>query len=424
MTAMVFEPPYAASAPPAPETPPLHGAARVDFLLVGAGYGGLLTALSLAGRGASVMVIEARELGHGGSGRNHGQCIPIYRYLDPDRLPKAGFELLRDSGAMVFDTIRRFGIDCEPVQNGTLTAAHDRKGLETTRAVHARYARWGKSGAYLSREEVAEWTGTDRYLGGWIHRDGGHLNPLAYARGLARAAMGLGVRVHTGTPMTGMRRQDGRWLVRTPGGEISAGAVGLTTDIYATGSVPARLRHSVFPLTSYAIASRPLTPAEQRAVLPRGTNCSDTRHDPMFFRIDAAGRIITGGLVELRRGRDPDHTARVMTRRLSGLYPVLEGLTWDHLWTGQVSMALDQTPSIQRLDEGLWGLTGWSGRGVPTSAALSEAFARTLVDPAEGAGYWPASNPPPVLARRMLGLLVQTFRGPVNKMKDRLAAPG
>lgn len=419
MTPISPMPPYALTAPPAPETPVLRGAWVTDHVLVGAGYGGLLAAIALAERGARVMVIDAQDLGFGGSGRNHGQCIPVYRYLDPERLPPEGFELLLNSGAGVFDTIRRFDIACEAVQNGTLTAAHTPRTLETTRATHARYARWGKAGGYLDRDGVADWAGTRDYLGGWIHRDGGHLNPLAYVRGLARAAQSLGVQVHTGTPMTGLRRDNGRWIVSIPLGEISAQAVGLATDIYATAAIPATLRRTVFPLTAYGLASRPLTPEERRHVLPGGTNFGETRHDPMFFRIDTAGRIIGGGLVELRRGRNAEVTAARLTRRLSARWPVLQGLTWDHLWTGRISMAMDQMPSIQRLDDGLWGLTGWSGRGVPTSAALGQALARTMIDPADGARLWPATTPPRIFARHALGLMVQTFRGPLNQLRDR-----
>jgi glycine/D-amino acid oxidase-like deaminating enzyme len=140
----------------------------------------------------------------------------------------------------------------------------------------------------------------------------------------------------------------------------------------------------------------------------------------MFFRIDASGRIITGGLQEPGRGSRFDYTAGFMTRRLSRIWPVLEGLEWEFMWTGTVSMALDQTPSIQRLDEGLWALSGWSGRGVPTSAALSFAFARTLEDPVAGLHWWPQRQPPRVLAGALLGRMVQLCRGPFNQLRDRI----
>lgn len=414
------DPPYGLSAPPAPATQQLTGARQVDFLLVGGGYGGLLTAIELAERGAQVAVIEAAEIGTGGSGRNHGQCIPIFRYLDPAILPVKGADLLANAGQLVFERIRKYDMQCEAVQKGTLTAAYNPRTIATTRAAQAKYGRLGKSERYYDPEEIAALTGTKVFSGGWAHRDGGHVNPLAYVRELARVALSRGVEIFTQSPMVSVKRDNGRWNVHTPDGEIHAKTVGLTTDAYSNGAVPAAVTKGFFPLTSYAIASRPLTAEQRAAVMPSGMNFGDTHHDPMFFRIDAAGRIITGGLREPGRGSRFDYTAAFMTRRLGKLWPILADLEWDFMWTGVVSMALDQTPSIQKLDDGLWSLSGWSGRGVPTSAALSRAFARTLVDPADGLSYWPQRMPPQVIARGLLGAAVQRCRGPFNQLRDKL----
>ena len=414
------EPPYALSAPPAPATPALEGSVTTDVALVGAGFSGLIAALDLLRRGLGVVLIEAGEIGQGGSGRNHGQCIPVFRYLDPDRIPAEGFKLLRDAGRLVFEQIAALGIDCEAVQNGTISAAHNRSGLERARAEHAKYQRFGKTGPFLGPADVTELTGAQGYLGGWVHREGGHLNPLAYVRGLARAALDAGARIHTATPLTGLARGPGVWHLQTPRGEVRARKVGLTVNAYGTRAIPRRLRHSIFPLQSYAIASAPLTADQRRSVLPSGMNFGDTRRDPMFFRVDAAGRIITGGLVELRRGRDPVPTGRAISRRISDLYPMLSELAWEHHWTGTIGVTLDQRPAIVDLEDGLWGLTGYSGRGVPTSAVLGRAFAATLADPAEGARLWPAERPATIAAGRALGFVVQSGRGPINRLRDRL----
>ncbi|CAH1692703.1 FAD-binding oxidoreductase [Hyphomicrobiales bacterium] len=420
MTPFSSEPPYELTAVAAPETGRLAGAREVDMLLVGGGYGGLLTAIELAEAGARVAVIEARGIGAGGSGRNHGQCIPVFRYLDPAILPRKGVGLLAEAGARVFDRIARHGLRCEAVQKGTLSAAYNDRTLTATRAAQAKYAGYGKTERYLSAGEVAELTGTHAFLGGWVHREGGHVNPLGYARELARLALSLGVEVFTDSPMTAFSRRDGRWCIRTPEGEIRAKTVGLTTDAYSTATIPGAVTQGFFPLTSYAVASRPLTAEERASVMPSGMNFGDTHHDPMFFRIDASGRVITGGLQEPGRGSRFDYTAGFMTRRLARIWPVLEDLDWEFMWTGIVSMALDQTPSIQRLDEGLWALSGWSGRGVPTSAALSIAFARTLEDPAAGLDWWPQRQPPRVVAGALLGRMVQLCRGPFNQLRDRI----
>ncbi|MCD1620192.1 FAD-binding oxidoreductase [Salipiger manganoxidans] len=423
MTDQIFRiPPYALTAPCAPQAGPLRGSLRLDVALVGAGFSGCIAALDLSRRGLSVALIEAGEVGQGGSGRNHGQCIPVFGYLDETQLPPAGFALLRDAGRLVFDQIAELGIACDPVQKGWLQAAHSANGLERARATHARYATLGKADAFLDPEEVAALSGVSGTFGGWLHRDGGHLNPLAYVRGLARAAQAAGARLHTRTLVTGLRRgRDGAWILATPEGEITARKVGLATNAYGMGAVPARMRASLVPMTSYAIASAPLQPHQRAAVLPSGVNFSDTRRDPMFFRVDATGRIITGGLVELRRGRWTAPTVAEQGARLARRFPELQGLVWTHHWTGTVGISARQRPAIFELEEGLWGLLGYSGRGVPTSAVLGRAFAATLTDPAEGAQLWPADPPARIPAGRLIGLAVQSLRGPVNKLRDRLS---
>ncbi len=419
MTLFHRDPPYALTAVPAPRTARLTGTRDVEFLLVGGGYGGLLTAIELAEAGARVAVIEAAAIGTGGSGRNHGQCIPVFRYLDPAILPPKGVDVLANAGARVFERIARYEMRCEAVQKGTLSAAYNDRTVTMTRAAQAKYAGFGKSDRYFDAEEIAGLTGTRAFVGGWAHREGGHVNPLGYARELARVAISLGVEVFTDSPMTTFARRNGSWSVRTPDGEIRAKTVGLTTDAYSTGAVPDTVTKGFFPLTSYAIASLPLTPEQRAKVMPSGMNFGDTHRDPMFFRIDASGRIITGGLQEPGRGTRFDYTAAFMTRRLSRIWPVLEGLKWEFMWTGTVSMALDQTPSIQKLDDGLWALSGWSGRGVPTSAALSCAFARTLENPNAGRDWWPERTPSRVIAGGLLGQMVQLCRGPFNQLRDR-----
>ena len=417
---LIADTPYALSAPPAPASEPLEGSLKVDVALVGAGFSGAIAALMLARRGVSVAMIEAAEVGHGGSGRNHGQCIPVFGYLDDSVLSPEGFALLRDSGQMVFETIDELGIACEPVQKGWLNAAHDATGLERARAAHAKYARLGKAGAFLGPEEVEALSGIPGYLGGWVHNDGGHLNPLAYVRGLAGAAQAAGAALHVRTPLTALSRQDGGWLLKTPCGDITARKVGLTVNAYGDAAIPARLRQSLVPMRSYAVASAPLTPHQRRAVLPGGVNFSDTRHDPMFFRLDGSGRIITGGLVELRRGRLGGPTVAQAGRRLARLYPALEGLEFTHHWSGIVGISARQRPAIFELDNGLWALAGYSGRGVPTTAALGRALAATLVDRDEGARLWPHDPPARIPAAALIGFGVQSLRGPLNKLRDRL----
>ena len=205
-----------------------------------------------------------------------------------------------------------------------------------------------------------------------------------------------------------------------PDGEIAARKVGLTVNAYADAAIPARLRQSLVPMRSYALASAPLGPQQRAVVLPGGVNFSDTKRDPMFFRIDGSARVITGGLVELRRGRATAPTVDQAGRRLARLYPALDGLEFSHHWSGKVGISAKQRPAIFELDQNLWALAGYSGRGVPTTAALGRALAATLVDRAEGARLWPHDPPARIPGAALIGFGVQSLRGPLNKMRDRL----
>ena len=414
-------PPYWLSAPPAPETSKAEGTITTDVAVVGAGFSGLITALELASRGRSVVVLEAEQIGHGGSGRNHGQCIPVFRYLDANQLPKAGFGLLLDSGRRVFDLVDRYAIRCEAVRRGTLHAAHAPDGLERLRAQHAFYQRLGKAGEFLDADATADLMGSDRFLGGWVHPDGGHLNPLAYVRGLASAAIRHGVSVFTQSRVRGLEpSRTGGWRVRLDDAEITAGQVAFMVNGYAGPEIPAALRAAHVPVISYGLASAPLSHAVRQRILPEGHNAGDTHRDPMFFRIDDAGRIITGGLREMRRGRDFAYTSAFMTRRFADVFSNLPPLEWTHMWTGALAVTLDQRPRILRLDDGVFALTGFSGRGVPTTAALGTAFANVLLEPSRGARWWPVTRPRAIPARTLLGTMVQTWRGPLNRLRDRL----
>lgn len=418
MTRPLDDTPYALSAPPPPATAPLVGETVADAIIVGAGYGGLCAALALAQRGMRVAVLEAGEIGAGGAGRNHGHCTPIFHYLDADRLPPRGFALLREAGARVFGLIAQHRIACEAVQAGAITAAHSAAALERIAAQRIRYAALGKASALLDRDAMATLTGTQAFRGGWVHPDGGHLNPLAYARGLAAAALAAGVTVHTASPATRIAPCTGGWRVETPDGAVVAPRLGLAVNAYAAHAA----RHvsgGEIPVTAYGIASAPLSPAQRAHILPGGQTLGDTRHDPRFLRIDAAGRLIAGGLLELGRGRLARVTTTHMTERFEALFPGLDGLRWTHLWRGELAFTVEKAPRLYRLGEGFFALSGFSGRGVPTATALGEGLAGALCDPDEAETFWPVSAPGRMPARRLIGLALQTGRGPLNRLRDR-----
>lgn len=224
MTARSALPPslYAGTAAPAPDLPPLDGDISADVAIVGGGFTGLSTALHLAERGVGVVLLEAHEPGWGASGRNGGQVNPGLKH-DPARVEADfGADLGRRMVAMsyaapglVFDLVRRHAIACEALQSGTLRAAFNAANAASVRASAAQGLARGMPVALLERDAVRAATGSERYLCALRDQRGGQLQPLSYARGLARAGVMAGARIHAGTARAGSSRRRPAACVRT-----------------------------------------------------------------------------------------------------------------------------------------------------------------------------------------------------------------
>src|SRR6056297_3452259 len=217
----------------------LQGEFSADLVILGGGFTGLSAALEAAGQGADVTLLEAETVGHGGSGRNVG-LVNAGLWLPPDAVCKtlgqASGERLNTvlAGApdVVFDLIETHAIACEPVRNGTLHLAHAPKGVAQLRARLAQMQARGAPVRLLDAAEVATRTGTDRFHGALHDPRAGTIQPLAYARGLARAAAGQGARLHEQSPVTMATRHGGYWVIHTPGGKLRAKHLLMATNAY------------------------------------------------------------------------------------------------------------------------------------------------------------------------------------------------
>src|SRR5215469_4666596 len=298
---------WAATAPPAPATPPLESPARADVCVIGAGYAGLSTALALAERGVQTLVLEAREPGWGGSGRNGGQVIPGLKY-DPDEIetmfgPERGPRLVDFAGGAadaVFDLIARHRMEVPHARSGWIQGAHSAATVELVKRRAGEWQRRGADVAFLDKGETDRHLGTTQYLASWIDRRGGAVQPLAYTRGLVRAALAAGAVIHGESPATGLARRDGKWIVTTRGGaSVSADQVVMCTNAYG-GDLWPRLKQTVIAPNSYQIATAPLSDNVRKSILPFGQVSSDARRLLVYFRLDDQGRLLVGGRGPLR----------------------------------------------------------------------------------------------------------------------------
>lgn len=266
-----------------PSHPKLNGVHEADVVIVGGGFTGLSSALFLAERGKTVAVLEARHIGFGASGRNGGQVIPGLKH-DPEDLlatygPEHGkrmIDLVGGVGDLVFDLVRKHDIQCSPVRAGWIQAAHSQFA---TAAVHKRARQWQAQGVeveILDRSQIARLSGTERYFGGWRDPRAGSLQPLDYARGLARAGSTRGVQIFEDSSVTSLTHENGNWIANTSNGAVRAREALIATNAYTDNLLPG-LAQSILPVQSMLIATEPLSEEQRREIMPGGVVLSETR---------------------------------------------------------------------------------------------------------------------------------------------------
>ena len=390
---------WTVAAEPVPETRPLEGDRRADVVVVGAGYTGLSAALHLAERGAEVVVLDAAEPGWGASGRNGGQVIPGLKH-DPDELERrfgeeTGRRMWQTAGTaadFVFDLIARHKIACHAERCGWIAAAPHAAALESLRSRTEQWQRRGAPVELLEAGGIAELTGTTAYVGGMLDRRAGALQPLAFVRGLARAALRAGATVHARSAAGRLDATRAGWRVETPAGSVVATTVILATNAYTDDLWPG-LRRTVLPVQSYQVATRPLPAEVRRHVLPGGQVVSDLRRILFYFRLDPEGRLLMGGRGPLDDRGDPALFARLeaVARRL---FPRIGAPAWEHRWSGRVALTADHLPHLHEPRPGVLIGLGYNGRGI----AMATIMGKVLADRALGASPAEIGWPPTPIA--------------------------
>ncbi|MCC7426306.1 MAG: FAD-binding oxidoreductase [Alphaproteobacteria bacterium] len=372
---------WAATAAPLVPIPEFDASAKVETAVIGAGYTGLSAGLHLAERGRSVLVLDANEPGWGASGRNNGQVVAALKH-EPHEIEarfgkERGSELIRVVGGgpdLVFGLIERYGIACDARRSGIITAAHSTASLSDLKR---RVEIWVGRGAplrMLSRAEAEAKSGTGFYAGACIDPRGGAINPLAYARGLARAVIEQGGAIRTKAHVRSVARKGGGWLLTLDRGTVEAERVIIATNAY-TGDFWPGLKKTFLPARTPQLVSAPLSDNLRRAVLPDGEIMSDTRYLTVGVRMHADGRLHLGGGSGTAYG-DRDALYRQLAEQSRILFPQLGELSWGYRWTGFMAMTPDRYPRLFELAPGVACVLGYRGRGICTATIFGRELAR------------------------------------------------
>ncbi|MDB5943750.1 MAG: dependent oxidoreductase [Ramlibacter sp.] len=376
---------------PAPE-PPLAERTTADVCVVGAGFAGLSAALELATRGYSVVLLEAQRVGWGASGRNGGQAIVGFgsdgecaiEQQFPQADARRAWDVSVEGLALLRQRIEQHAIDCDwRAGYLSLSVKPSRSGALARWAGHVEQA-YGWPLQWIARDAIGEWIASERFDAGVYDPGSGHLHPLKYCLGLARAALAAGVRIHENSPVFVVDRGP-RPVARTAQGEVACDFVVLAGNVYLGeygDDVAPEVAARIMPVGTYMIATEAMDPERADALLRGRPAVSDTNFVLDYFRLSADHRLLFGA-GDSYSGRTPRNLVERIRKSMLAVFPQLADLAIPHAWGGFVDITMNKAPDFGRLGSNIYYLQGFSGHGVALTGMAGRLAAQAIAGQAE-----------------------------------------
>jgi gamma-glutamylputrescine oxidase len=376
---------YLASANAMPERPALAEDLSADVCVIGGGFTGVNTAIELAQRGLSVILLEARRIGWGASGRNGGQLIRgighdvsgFARHVGEEGvryLQRAGI----DSVALVGERIREHSIDCD-LRWGFCELANTPAQFAAFKGEQQSLAALGykPETRLVAAQDMAQVVGSERYAGGLVDMGSGHLHPLNLVLGEARVAEALGVRIFEQSPALQLSHGD-TVQVRCASGTVRAASLVLACNAHLEELEP-RLSGKVLPAGSYIIATEPLPAALADELIPQNLALCDQKVGLDYYRLSADRRLLFGGACHYS-GRDPLDIAAYMRPKMLKVFPQLATTAIEFQWGGKIGITANRFPQVGRLQQypNVFYAQGYSGHGLNVTHWCARLLAEAI----------------------------------------------
>jgi len=393
------------TAEPGPSLRMLETDLSADVAIIGGGYSGLSAAHALQQRGIEPVVLEARIVGWGASGRNGGVVSAKYRLSFPAMAKAYGLETARCMHAIAhesLDAVEELIADLaiprpQFERTGNMRCAHTQRALDALIAE----AHWLRSElkddscSVLSRAELAAELGSDAFVGGVLHRQAGTIHPLNYVRGMAAGLTARKVQIFENSPVIRLLREPAGVVVETPGARVRARQVLIATEAYSElSAATGQVNRNVIPFRSAIIATERMPAHLQAKLLTARRGYSETRRMMKWFR-KVDGRFVFGGRGAFGQ-QDTASSFESLRRAMTTLFPDLEGLAIEFQWSGLVGMTFNQLPRVGRIDDRTYAAFGYNGVGIAMATLLGRYAGRLMTGESPELGLLDASRQKPV----------------------------
>jgi gamma-glutamylputrescine oxidase len=415
---------YAATVNEVTDYPAVDGNHNVDVCVVGAGFTGIATALTLAERGYSVAVVEANRVGWGASGRNGGQLIHGTRGLDKieakhgDAVADLVWDMSWRGNDIIRERIDKYAIDCDLKDGYVEVAMKPGQMAEIEKAAAERAARnFPYRYEVWDRQQAREKLGTDAFHGGFACFRDGHLHPLNLCIGEAQAAASLGTKIFEQSPVVDVEHGKKPRVV-TANGQVSADAVVLAGNAYSRLE-PRHLSNLVFPAGSYIIATEPLPESLADEINPEDVAVCDLNTIVDYYRLSADRRLLYGGACNYS-GRDPANIEAYIRPRMEKVYPQLKGVRVEFEWGGKIGVVLNRVIAVGRIDGNVYYCQGYSGHGVCGTHLMGEVITDAVAGTMERFDLFAGMKPIHIPGTRSVGNQLIALGMLYYRLKDRL----
>ncbi|WP_293731206.1 FAD-binding oxidoreductase [uncultured Actinobacillus sp.] len=358
---------------------------HADVCIIGAGFGGLSAALELAEQGKSVIVLEGARIGFGASGRSGGQAINGFEDGIDEYVEQFGFDMTQKLWAMsleaidiIDERIAKYGIQCD-WKKGYATLALNHRRMDDLLAIEKSSREvFGYGNMQLwDKAQLKQYLGSDIYVGGLFDSNSGHLHPLNYCLGLAKACLDLGVQIFEHSPVVDMKTQGDKVMLKTKKAQVTAQNVVIATNAYIAGlprSIHRGTARKILPVESFIIATEPLEQTVADSVINNGMSVCDNNLLLDYYRLSADNRLLFGS--DSSSNKD---MVQVMRRNMLKVFPQLADVNIDYGWGGPIDMTMNSQPHFGRIKPNIYFAHGYSGHGVALTGLAGRIIAEAIL---------------------------------------------